>query len=414
MHAFLGSAVLAIGLTGTLAASAQIPAAAPTEASAQESSAAPAKDQTRLTASGQETIADQVANAPAAIGTNGDDQPKAESFHQRSEPHGPNPPTSLVELCDTLISSARANDIPVVFFTNLIWQESRFNPRAVSRAGAQGMAQFMPQTAAAAGLDNPFDPSQALPASARLLRQLHDQFGNVGLAAAAYNAGPGRILKWLSNRSKLPQETRNYVATITGRPAEHWRTASADASFRPTRDLPCNRAPAFAEFKDAAAESVADKDENAQQPVSGKPNAASTRNPRASLFAARIKPLPQRVAARSMQRAPIVYVNRVPVSSSQRAAGTPTQRASLAQRASTDGPRLARIKTSNALDKKRLATRGVVTITAKSVKLALVAPEAGQASRRQKKASAPHDSTSRDAPSHNKGRKARGVRVASN
>jgi hypothetical protein len=313
-----------------------------------------------------------------------------------------------VELCDTLISSARANDIPVVFFTNLIWQESRFNPRAVSRAGAQGMAQFMPETAAAAGLDNPFDPSQALPASARLLRQLHDQFGNVGLAAAAYNAGPGRILKWLSNRSKLPQETRNYVATITGRPAEHWRTASADASFRPTRDLPCNRAPAFAEFKDAAAESVADKDENAQQPVSGKPNAASTRNPRASLFAARIKPLPQRVAARSMQRAPIVYVNRVPVSSSQRAAGTPTQRAS------TDGPRLARIKTSNALDKKRLATRGVLTITAKAVKLALVAPEAGQGPRRPKKASAPHDSTSRDAASHNKGRKVRGVRVASN
>src|SRR4051812_12507911 len=109
MHAFLGSAVLAIGLTGTLAASAQIRAAAPTEAPAQESSAAPAKDQTRLTASAQETTADQVANAPAVIGTDGDDQPKAESFHQRSGPRGPNPPTSLVELCDTLISSARAN-----------------------------------------------------------------------------------------------------------------------------------------------------------------------------------------------------------------------------------------------------------------------------------------------------------------
>jgi hypothetical protein len=115
-----------------------------------------------------------------------------------------------------------------------------------------------------------------------------------------------------------------------------------------------------------------------------------------------------------MQRAPIVYVNRVPVSSSQRVAGTATQRASLAQRASTDGPRLARIKTSNALDKKRLATRGVVTITAKSVKLALVAPEPGQAARRQKKAPSAHDTASRQAASHNKGRKVRGVRVASN
>src|SRR5215217_2420924 len=266
MHAFFGFAVLAISLTGTLAASAQTPAAAPTEVSAQESSVAPIKDQTRLTASGQETTADQVASAPAVTGPDGDDQPKAESFRQRSEPRSSNPPTSLVELCDTLISSARANDIPVVFFTNLIWQESRFNPRAVSRAGAQGMAQFMPQTAAAAGLENPFDPSQALPASARLLRQLHDQFGNVGLAAAAYNAGPGRILKWLANRASLPRETRDYVVTITGHPAEHWRTASADANFRPSRGLPCNRTPAFAEFKDAGADAEFDKDAGTQQP----------------------------------------------------------------------------------------------------------------------------------------------------
>jgi hypothetical protein len=115
-----------------------------------------------------------------------------------------------------------------------------------------------------------------------------------------------------------------------------------------------------------------------------------------------------------MQRAPIVYVNRVPVSSSQRAVDTAPHRASVAQRASTDGPRLARIKTSNALDKKRLATRGVVTITAKSVKLALVAPEAGQTARRQKKTAASHDTASRDAASHTKGRKVRGVRVASN
>jgi soluble lytic murein transglycosylase-like protein len=420
MHGFLGFAVLSLTLTGTLAASAQIPAATPIEASAQASSAAPAKDQARLTASDQETTVDHtsvvVGNAPAATGVDSDGQPKAESYHQRSEPipgqatadRGSNAPASLVQLCDTLISSARDNDLPVVFFTNLIWQESRFNPSAVSRAGAQGMAQFMPKTAAAAGLDNPFDPSQALPASARLLRQLHDQFGNVGLAAAAYNAGPGRILKWLSNRGTLPQETRHYVATITGRPAEHWRAASADSTFRPSRDLPCSRTPAFAEFKTPAADAEADKEDNAQQEVSSrKPHPASTRNPRASLFASRIKPLPQPLAMGSIQRAPIVYMNRVPVPSRQRTSAA-------AQRASADGPRLARIKTNNALDKKRLATRGVVTITAKSVKLALVAPEPGQAARRQKKTAASHDSTSHDVRSHNKGRKVRSVRVASN
>jgi hypothetical protein len=312
-----------------------------------------------------------------------------------------------VELCDTLISSARANDLPVVFFTNLIWQESRFNPTAVSRAGAQGMAQFMPKTAAAAGLNDPFDPSQALPASARLLRQLHDQFGNAGLAAAAYNAGPGRILKWLANRASLPRETRDYVATITGRPAEHWRSASADASFRPSRGLPCNRTAAFAELKDGEADAELDKDAGAQQPSDKKPTVAVKRNPRASLFAARIKPLPQSVAAGSIQRTPIVYAHRVPLVVPQRAPASSTQRAS------ADGPRLAHIKMKNAADKKRIATRAVVTITAKSVKLALVAPEPGHATHRQKKTASSHDAAPSAAASH-KSRKTRGIRVASN
>jgi len=419
MHAFLGFAVLSISLTGTLAASAQTPAAVPTDAPVQASSVAPVKDQERLTAPGQETATDQaspVANASAVNGADDAAQAKAESYHQRSEPTRSDAPTSLVELCDSLISSARAHDLPVVFFTNLIWQESRFNPTAVSRAGAQGMAQFMPKTAAAAGLENPFDPTQALPASARLLHQLHAQFGNVGLAAAAYNAGPGRILKWLSNRGTLPRETREYVATITGRPAEHWRTASADSSFRPSRGLPCSRTSAFAEFQDAAADAETDTDGTAQQALSRKPHLALTKNPRASLFAARIKSRPQRVAMGSIQRAPIVYVNRVPVSSPQRAPVVATQRTSTisAQRASVAGPRLARINKENAKDKKRLAARGVITITEKSVKLTLVAPEAGQATRRQKKAATPHDTASREAGSHSKARKARNVRVASN
>src|SRR5262249_8877203 len=75
-------------------------------------------------------------------------------------------PVELVsdeDLCDTLASSARENGVPVAFFGNLIWQESRFDPGSISRAGAQGVAQFMPGTAAQVGLQDPFDPFQALP-----------------------------------------------------------------------------------------------------------------------------------------------------------------------------------------------------------------------------------------------------------
>jgi Transglycosylase SLT domain len=115
-------------------------------------------------------------------------------------------------------------------------QESRFRSGEVSSAGAQGIAQFMPRTAVEMGLKNPFDPLQAIPASARFLRKLYDQFGNLGLAAAAYNAGGGRIEKWLSRRSSLPKETRAYVKIITGHQAEAW-TVEENTIFMAT-DLP--------------------------------------------------------------------------------------------------------------------------------------------------------------------------------
>jgi len=134
---------------------------------------------------------------------------------------------STQEVCDTVARAAQRNDLPVPFFIRLLFQESRFKPGAVSRTGAQGIAQFMPQTADAVGLDNPFDPAQAIPASARLLRSLFEQFGNLGLAAAAYNAGPKRIHDWLARKGKLPEETQGYVKTITGQPAESWKTARA-------------------------------------------------------------------------------------------------------------------------------------------------------------------------------------------
>jgi hypothetical protein len=146
------------------------------------------------------------------------------------------------EVCETLTQAAESNNLPVPFFISLLFQESRFQPEVVSSAGAQGVAQFMPETAASMGLENPFDPLQAIPASARLLRELVAQFGNVGLAAAAYNAGPKRIQDWLQKKGKLPEETKGYVKSITGRPAENWTAASLLPGQRLPRHAPCQEA----------------------------------------------------------------------------------------------------------------------------------------------------------------------------
>ena len=108
------------------------------------------------------------------------------------------------------------------FLQRLIRRESNFDPNSVSRAGAQGIAQFMPGTARWRGLSDPFEPTEALYESARWLGELRDQFGNLGLAAAAYNAGPRRLRDWIAGRGQLPRETRAYVRIITGRAAEEW------------------------------------------------------------------------------------------------------------------------------------------------------------------------------------------------
>lgn len=119
--------------------------------------------------------------------------------------------------------AAAAARLPSGFLTRVIWQESRFRSGARSRAGAEGVAQFMPQTAAERGLADPNDPEQAIGKAARFLAELTARFGNLGLAAAAYNAGQGRVAKWLQGQGDLPVETRLYVAAVTGRPAEEWR-----------------------------------------------------------------------------------------------------------------------------------------------------------------------------------------------
>ena len=133
-------------------------------------------------------------------------------------------------MCLMIESAARANDLPLEFFARVIWQESRFQSDAVgpiTRNGqrAQGIAQFMPGTASERRLLDPFDPVQALPKSAEFLSELRNQFGNLGLAAAAYNAGPRRVQDWLAGSGPMPPETRNYVAAITGTSVDDWAAA---------------------------------------------------------------------------------------------------------------------------------------------------------------------------------------------
>jgi hypothetical protein len=146
-------------------------------------------------------------------------------------------------ICLMIESAAKANDLPLEFFARVIWQESRFQTNAVgpvTRSGqrAQGIAQFMPGTASERGLLDPFNPVQALPKSAEFLAELRDQFGNLGLAAAAYNAGPRRVQEWLAGTGGMPAETRNYVSAITGVTVDDWAKAAkggkAPESARPT------------------------------------------------------------------------------------------------------------------------------------------------------------------------------------
>ena len=100
-----------------------------------------------------------------------------------------------------------------VLFLKLIGAESSFNPNAKSSAGAIGLAQLMPGTAAGLGVD-PYDPIQNLRGGARYLKQQLDEFGDVKLGLAAYNAGPGNVRKY----GGVPpfEETQNYVVKILG------------------------------------------------------------------------------------------------------------------------------------------------------------------------------------------------------
>ncbi|WP_233548375.1 lytic transglycosylase domain-containing protein [Aurantiacibacter zhengii] len=119
-------------------------------------------------------------------------------------------------LYEPLIRKAEARyRLPPGLMLALVWAESRFNPMAISPAGAAGLAQLMPATARELGVSNLHDPNQNIEGGARYLRQMLDRFGDVHLALAAYNAGPGAVPR----AGGIPRngETPAYVRSVLRR-----------------------------------------------------------------------------------------------------------------------------------------------------------------------------------------------------
>jgi soluble lytic murein transglycosylase-like protein len=111
-------------------------------------------------------------------------------------------------------------ELPSGLLDALIWTESRYNPMALSRAGAAGLGQLMPATALAMGVANRFEPRANILGAARNLRVMLDQFGAINLAIAAYNAGPGAIRA--ARGIPTNDETPDYVRRVLN----FWRVMS--------------------------------------------------------------------------------------------------------------------------------------------------------------------------------------------
>ena len=136
------------------------------------------------------------------------------------------------DLCVAIEHFAKANQLPPDYFARLIWRESTFRPDAVSIKGAQGIAQFMPGTAKLRGLEDSYQVLEALRKSAQYLDELRNRFGNLGLAAAAYNAGENGLASYLRS-GRLPYETRSYVVAITAHTVDEWKDNPPEAAAAP-------------------------------------------------------------------------------------------------------------------------------------------------------------------------------------
>ena len=150
-----------------------------------------------------------------------------------ADPPGKSLPVTIGRICNLIRIQAEREKLSPHFLARLIWKESRFDPNAVSPAGAEGIAQFMPGTARLRGLENSFDINQAIPASAKYLAELKVSYGNLGLAAAAYNAGENRVSRWLNSGGFLPIETENYVLDIMGEPVDKFADVAYAGTIQP-------------------------------------------------------------------------------------------------------------------------------------------------------------------------------------
>ena len=130
----------------------------------------------------------------------------------------------VYDTCNAIEVFSARHGLDSGFFARLIWQESRFDPNALSHANARGIAQFIPSTAKLRGLKDPYNPADALEHSAQYLAEMIRRFGNEGLAAIGYNGGERRATGFLEGKG-LARETINYVPIITGLTAEQWRDA---------------------------------------------------------------------------------------------------------------------------------------------------------------------------------------------
>ncbi len=204
-------------------------------------------------------------------------------------------------ICVAAEQEAKNNNIDPAFFARLLWRESLFDPNVVSSKGAQGIAQFMPETAKRRGLEDPFDPVSAVKASAAFLSDLRNQFGNLGLAAAAYNAGETRISKWQLDKSSMPDETQGYVKFITGHEVEEWKLASASFSM-----------PAIGQQQDFISNCVALALQKTR--LAGAGTRAAPRQPWGALVAANFNEQTAIVMFQRLKlRFPVLFANRSPM-----------------------------------------------------------------------------------------------------
>ena len=123
-------------------------------------------------------------------------------------------PNNAKTIEEKVVYYAKKYNLPVRIFRELVKAESNFNPKAVSKKGAMGLCQLMPETAKRLGVKDPFNVDENLNAGAKLLKELYRKYRSWKLALAAYNAGEEAVEKY----GGIPpyRETRNYVKRILG------------------------------------------------------------------------------------------------------------------------------------------------------------------------------------------------------